>query len=228
MADNDFYKGELPVNYEQKCPVTLVLDSSGSMAGEPINELIGGLRSFIEEIKNDTVANSRLEVSIITFNSNVKVLSGFQMVDQMSVPELTAQGSTKLADGVNRAIQVLETRKDWYKGTGQRYYRPFIILITDGYPDGDQDLNALRQTIHDGVKEKKFNFWAFGVKGASLNMLKQISHESWPPQMIKGVEFVKFFQWLSASLGAITKSREGEKLNLAPKDESSSPFQITM
>lgn len=51
MAENDFHKGELPVNYEQKCAVTLVLDTSGSMEGEPITELIGGLKTFTNDVK---------------------------------------------------------------------------------------------------------------------------------------------------------------------------------
>ena len=45
MAKNDF-SAEAAENYEQKCLCVLVLDVSGSMSGEPIQELNKGLQDF--------------------------------------------------------------------------------------------------------------------------------------------------------------------------------------
>lgn len=225
MATNDFYKEESPKNFEQKCPVVLVLDTSGSMGGDPIKELNLGLQKFKEDCENDIVTANRLEVSIVTFNGEVKVISTFKLLADQEMPELSAGSSTKLVDGVNRAIQVLETRKAWYKETGQTYYRPYIILITDGYPDADQDTDVLAKTIANGVENKHYNFWSFGVMGADMQMLEKIT-TGFKPLPIKGIEFSKFFKWLSSSLGAITKSKEGDTLQLAPKTEGENPFQI--
>jgi len=224
MADNDFYKGETPKNYEQKCPCVLVLDTSGSMNGEPINELNYGLRKFKKEVESDTITANRLEIAVVTFNSSVKVNSTFKLVNDYTTPVLDADGSTKLVDGVNRAIQVLETRKQWYKDTGQKYYRPYIILITDGYPDNDQNIDELSAVIKQGVDNKQFNFWPFGVLDADMDILKKISHDSFSPVKLKGVEFGKFFKWLSNSMSSVSKSREGDKLSLLPKSEDENAF----
>jgi uncharacterized protein YegL len=230
MAENDF-NAELPVNYEQKCACVLVLDTSGSMTGSPIDELNKGLIQFKNEIKDNIAASNRLEVAIVTFNSNVKVVSNFKIIHEWAPPQLSAQGSTKMADGVKRAIQVLETRKEWYKQTGQKYYRPYIILITDGAPDYDQNMEDLKKTINDGVNTKNFNFWAFGVQNADMDVLKNISHSSFQPLKLKGVEFGKFFKWLSNSMAAVSNSTEGDKLDLKPKSDDENfleGFQITV
>ena len=48
--DNDetglVFNPELPINYEQKCPVVLITDVSGSMADRPIDELNKGLKTL--------------------------------------------------------------------------------------------------------------------------------------------------------------------------------------
>lgn len=147
----------------------------------------------------------------------------FELIDQVTVPSIKAGGTTKMADGITKGLELLETQKEWYKKTGQRYYRPYLILITDGYPDSDQDMMELKSIISEGSENKKFNFWAFGVLGADMDLLRDISH-SFKPQKIKGMEFKKFFKWLSASLSSIAKSKEGDIINIAPKNEEESAF----
>jgi len=43
-----------------------VIDTSGSMSGDPINELNKGLQEFHQEIQNDDTTAQRLEVAIVT------------------------------------------------------------------------------------------------------------------------------------------------------------------
>lgn len=225
---NPEFSGEVPFNYEQKCPCVLVLDTSGSMAGQPIQELNSGLAKFHEEIQKDSTASSRLEVSIIRFDSLVEVVQEFALIENFEMTELTTRGTTKLVDGVRKGMEVIEARKQWYKSTGQTYYRPYLILITDGAPDTDQDVEGLRKEIEAGVDGKHFNFWAFGVEMADMKLLTNISHPEFQPQKLKGTDFVKFFQWLSSSMTHIVNSKEGDMIDIAPKTEKDNPFQITV
>jgi len=227
MAHNDF-SGETPVNYEQKCPCILVLDVSGSMQGAPIEQLNEGLKEFQKEILDDETASDRLEVGIITFGSVIEEVQSFSILENFEMPVLKINGSTRLVDGAREGIRLIKERKKWYKETGQTYYRPYVILMTDGYPDGGQDMNGLASEVRTGVDNKSFNFWAFGVEGADMNMLETISHESFKPMKLKGVDFVKFFKWLSSSLSAITTSHEGENIDISPNSEDDNPFQITI
>jgi len=213
MASNDF-SAESPDNYEQKCLCVLVLDVSGSMTGDPIKELNQGLQDFHNEIKEDSTTANRLEVSIIEFSSNVSLLLEPSLVENFAImPTLTTKGTTKMVDGVREAIRKVESRKAWYKQTGQPYYRPWIILITDGEPDRDQDVNGLAIEIRTATNSKKFIFFAVGVQGADMNVLTAISHPAMPPAPLQGLKFKSFFEWLSRSMSQITHSKEGDKIN---------------
>ena len=210
------FGGESPDNYEQKCLCVLVLDVSGSMDGVPIHQLNNGLQDFHMEVLSDFTASNRLEVSIITFGSVIRCIQEPCLVHHVNMPVLTTGGSTKLADAMKLAIRQVENRKIWYKNTGQNYYRPMIVLITDGEPDPDQDMAGLSREILDGVNSKKFTFYALGVQGYNHAKISQICHPSTPPLPLDGYKFSAFFKWLSNSIGIITKSKEGDKITLPP------------
>ncbi len=75
MDYNYLDETEFADNPEPRCPVVLVLDTSGSMNGEPIKELNEGLRAFADALKNDRLAALRVEVAVITFGGKVRALN---------------------------------------------------------------------------------------------------------------------------------------------------------
>lgn len=214
--ENFTFGGESPENYEQKCLCVLVLDVSGSMAGNPIDQLNKGLKDFQKELQNDFVAAQRIEVAIVTFNSAVATAVQPKLSADFEMPVLRASGSTKLVDGVRMGIDIVEERKNWYKSTGQTYYRPWIMLITDGEPDSDQDVAGISEEIRRKVDNKGFSFYAVGVEGYNHRKLSQICHHTTPPLPLKGLAFNELFKWLSASISLVSKSAEGQLLQLPP------------
>lgn len=210
------FGGESPENYEQKCLCVLVLDVSGSMAGSPIDQLNQGLKDFQKELQNDFVAAQRIEVAIVTFGSTVDTVVQPKLSSDFEMPTLKTSGSTKLVDGVRMAINIVDERKNWYKSTGQTYYRPWVMLITDGEPDSDQDVVGLSNEIQNKVNSKGFSFYAVGVEGYNHSKLLKICHPSTPPLPLKGLAFNELFKWLSASISLVSKSVEGQQLQLPP------------
>lgn len=215
MAKNDF-SAESAENFEQKCLCVLVLDVSGSMRGEPIRELNNGLQDFYNEIMADETTSQRLEVSIMTFNQAVQTLQEPALIENVTIPTLTAYGSTAMCDAVNEAIDKVEARKKWYKDTNQPYYRPWIILMTDGEPDDGQDVYGLAKRIESDVKAKHYVFMSVGIEGANMKTLQTLQGSGMAPAKLKGLKFKQFFQWLSASMGTIVNHTEGEKVDLTP------------
>ena len=242
MAKNDF-SAESAENFEQKCLCVLVLDVSGSMReivdesnmrytgetvfmdGEQYNLVTGGitkldllnegLQNFYNEISADEITSQRLELCIITFNDYVQVVQEPALPENVTIPELQGEGNTALADAVNEAIDKVEARKKWYKNTGQPYYRPWIIIMTDGVPNKDQDINSIAQRIQRDTAMKKYAFLPVGVEGADMEVLQKIAGDGMKATKLKGMRFAQFFKWLSASMGTVTKAEEGQKVNLS-------------
>lgn len=225
MAKNDF-SAESAENFEQKCLCVLVLDVSGSMRGEPIAELNRGLQDFYNEIKEDETTSQRLEVCIMTFNDTVKTIQEPALVDNFTMPTLSARGSTAMVDAVNEAIEKVEARKRWYKETGQPYYRPWIILMTDGEPDTGQDVYGLGPRIKSDTEAKKYVFLPIGIQDANMETLEMLQGEM-KPMKLNGLKFMQFFQWLSASMGTIVNHNEGEKVDLTDGlDDWTKEFEV--
>ena len=228
MAQDDFYTGEEVINYQQKCPVVFVVDNSGSMSGAPINELNKGFEVFRNEIGQDDTASARLDVAIISFNSSEKIEHDFELISDYQMPVLAAGGGTNMQAGLRKGLDILEARKKWYRGTNQTYYRPYVILITDGYANITEEL---KNEIRTAAKNSKLNFWPVGVNGADMSMLEKIACSgegaSLPALKLDGLKFVELFQWLSSSFGKVSNSKDGEGIDLTP-EEGKSPFMITI
>lgn len=210
------FEGQSPENFEQKCLCVIVADVSGSMQGQPLYQLNEGLQEFQREIMQDYIASQRLEIAVVAFGSTIKVVQEPALVNNFNMPTLNSEGSTKLVDAVRKAVSIVDERKNWYRNTGQNYYRPFIVLITDGEPDPDQDMAGLSGEIRMSVESKKFTFWSLGVKGYNHSKLAGICPSNTPPLPLDGYKFSEFFKWLSNSISVIAKSKEGEFLALPP------------
>lgn len=213
MALNDF-AGTSPDNYEQKCLCVLLLDVSGSMSGMPIDELNKGLQEFYDETIADSVTADRLEISIITFDSTVNTILEPSLLSDFTMPTLKTKGSTAMIDGIQAAIDKVEARKSWYKSTGQTYYRPWIVMMTDGEPDRGQDIDGMSIRIKQDVKDKKYVFFPIGVGSSNMNVLDKLSAPPFQPAKLQGLKFSQFFQWLSNSMQLISKSSDGQSVNL--------------
>ena len=226
MAKNDF-SAEVAENYEQKCLCVLVLDVSGSMGGDPIRELNKGLQDFYDEISGDPTTSQRLEVALVTFSHIVKTIQPPALVENFTMPQLITNGSTATVDAVRDAIDIVAARKAWYKTTKQTYYRPWIILMTDGEPDRDQDADGLALQIREDTEKKKYVFLPIGVgKDANKDFLEKIKGNI-APMKLQGTKFGSFFKWLSASIGTVVNSTEGQQVDIsAGADNWMEQFQI--
>jgi uncharacterized protein YegL len=214
LADNldqtPFGGAEFAENPEPRCPCLLLIDTSGSMSGSPIQELNGGLATFKDAIAADGMALKRVEVAIVSFGP-VQVQSDFQTVDTFLPPTLVASGDTPMGAAIEKGLAMLEDRKQTYKTNGISYYRPWIFLITDGGPTDAWKTAAER--VHQGEHEKKFSFFGVGVEGANFEILKQIALRE--PLKLKGLRFQDLFIWLSNSLGAVSRSSTGDQVPLS-------------
>jgi uncharacterized protein YegL len=212
---------DLVSNPEPRCPCLLLLDTSSSMHGRPIEELNAGIRTFKQELMSDSMAMQRVEVAIMTFGP-VQVVAEFQTADLFEPPTLVANGNTPMGAAIEQGLDMLEARKQTYKHAGVSYYRPWVFLITDGAPTDPWRTAAERVRAGDSNERKAFSFFAVAVSGADLSTLANICSPSRPPLPLQGLSFRELFMWLSASLGGVSRSQPGQAVALpAPSGWSS-------
>ncbi len=218
-------QAEFADNPEPRCPVVLLLDTSSSMNGKPIEELNQALAAFDQELKADTLASLRVEVAVVTFGGKARVLdvrgtgesdldahTAFVTVDSFIPPRLEAHGSTPMGDAVRTGLRLIHQRKEIYKTNSSDYFRPWMFLLTDGKPTDSwkEAADAVRQE----EERKGLLFFGIGVESADLKILSEFSRPERPPLKLRGLAFTELFQWLSKSLSAVAQSKLGEQVAL--------------
>lgn len=204
-------------NPENRCPVTLLLDTSASMRGAPIAELNAGLRSFQHQIQNDELASLRVELSIVGFGGAVRMVQDFMNVDEIGPPQLEAEGDTPMGEALDLGLRLVEARKAVYRANGIHYYRPWVFLITDGAPTDGLAWQTAALSMQEADLSGKLTFFTVGVQGADMEILREVASPNRPPLMLQGLKFRDLFHWLSASVRRVSMSRiGGETLALPP------------
>lgn len=207
---------EFAENPEPRCPCVLLLDTSASMTGTAIQALNEGLETFRDNLITDDLAKKRVEVAIISFDNQVKIVQEFITADQFENPVLTAQGQTYMGTAINKALDMIAARKLEYRNNGITYYRPWVFLITDGEPQGESEkvVKEAAERIRQEEDNKHVAFFAVGVEGANMDKLGEIVLRT--PLKLRGLDFREMFIWLSASMQQVSHSKVDEQVALPP------------
>jgi uncharacterized protein YegL len=168
---------EFAENPPPRRPCVLLLDTSGSMGGRAIEALNHGLWQLRHDLLADEVVRSQLELAIVTFDSQVKVVQNFVMPDKFCPPMLRAKGLTLMGYGIHKALDMIHLCKLKYREKRIVYYRPWVLMMTDGQSHGDSQeiMDWAGQRIHEEEDQQQVAFFTVGVQGANLEKLRQIA-----------------------------------------------------
>lgn len=203
---------------EKHIACVLLVDISGSMSGQSMEELNRGLQEFAQALQEDDKAYGCADVCVISFASQVRTVVPFCAAADYQAPRLSAGGLTALNEAIITGLDAVEMRKQEYKDLGVDYWRPWIFLLTDGAPT-DHELEAdARRRLQEALKGNKINFFPMGIGNADLPTLKSYTLDG--SGLVLRAEknnFKEAFVWLSKSMVAASNSSPlTEHLNPPP------------
>ena len=199
----------------------LLVDTSNSMAGPAIDSLNQAINDFKAQTSMDAMAMKRVDVAIVEFNDTARVVQEFSPISHMKPVNLVAGGLTAMGAGINLAIDKLKERNRLYASLGTPCFKPWIFMITDGEPYGEEEgvfKEACKRLKDEEGKGKhgKLKFFALGVEGYNKEVLfKMLAHQASPRVMeLRDLDFSSIFDWMAQSMVAISVSRVGDEATL--------------
>ncbi len=145
---------------DQAVDITLVIDTSGSMRGAPLQEATRAASDFIGQLPDSA------RVSIISFGAQPQVLTAFtdsRDASKLSVNSLQARGETALWDALVEASRVT---------SGANSEERYIILLSDG---GDTTSEQDQDTAVSALTEAGAALYAITLETAESDHSALIS-----------------------------------------------------
>lgn len=203
----------------RRLPVYLLIDTSGSMYGEPIEAVRNGVQTLISSLRSDPYALETAFISIITFNSTAQQITPLTELAAFQQPNIDASGCTALGEALSLLART--TDNEIVKTTAERKgdWRPLVFIMTDGEPTDDLNVGL------NEFKSRKFGMvvaCAAG-QGANTNTLKQITENVVQLDTADSATIKAFFKWVSASISTGSKKIEEGGINLEKMSELPPP-----
>jgi len=194
------------MDYTRRLPVYLLLDTSGSMMGEPIEAVKQGVRTLLSELKCDPQAIETAYLSVITFDSHARQIMPLTELMQFSMPELSAGGATALGEALLLLLDCIKNEVRVSSADQKADWRPLVFILTDGSPTDTANFNEAVEKL----KSAKLGNIIACAAGANTKTepLKRITDNVLIMNTVSAGDFSKFFTWVSSSIKMSSRSLE--------------------
>ncbi len=154
VANIDLTLNARPVRSDKHYDLVLVVDQSGSMFGDTIDEA----KSDMKEFANTLLSDGQSRMALISFSNNSSLRSGFTTdaaAIERGINGLYAAGTTNYYSAYGRVLSFLE---DYEPVAGNDLC---IMLVSDGYPNEDHPREIAEYKL---LKEKYPYSFVYGVQ----------------------------------------------------------------
>jgi uncharacterized protein YegL len=188
----------------RRLPVYLVLDTSSSMSGDPIEAVRQGVKALISDLKTDPQALETAYLSVITFNSTAQQIVPLTELTAFQEPNIDACGTTALGHALSVLMGSIDN--DVRKATENQKgdWKPLIFLMTDGEPNDSWETPAA-----EFKKRRQGNLIACAAgPGANTDTLKKITEIVVQLDDLEPDKLKAFFKWVSSSIKQVSGKME--------------------
>lgn len=177
----------------RRLPIYILIDTSYSMTGEPLDAVQVGLETLVKALRQDPQALETAYLSVIEFNSEVKQLEKLKDLTEFQTPILSTSGATSMGESLSLLVKCI---KEEVLVAGRRDWKPMVFLLTDGIPTDNlqKGIDALTE-----VNIGTFVACAAG-SGAKVENLEKITNLIVTLNEANTESISSFFKWVSASI----------------------------
>lgn len=202
----------------RKLPVYLLLDTSGSMYGEPIEAVKNGVQMLVSSLRQDPYALETASLSVLTFNSQAQVAVPLTELASFQTPQLEARGQTALGGALKLLAERVDAEVEKTTPDKKGDWKPLVFIMTDGAPTDD-----ITEGIEE-LRERKFGMIVACAAGehADIPLLRRITESVVQLDSMENETVKAFFKWVSASVSAGSIKADAGK-ELASLDELPPP-----
>lgn len=190
----------------RRLPVYLLLDTSGSMRGEPIHAVNVGLQAMLSALRQDPYALESVHLCVMTFDAGAREVLPLTPLDAVQLPEIKVpdSGPTFLGAALELLIQCVDrdVRKTTDEAKGD--WRPLVFVMTDGSPT---DIQVYREAIPE-LKKRSIGTIVACAAGpkAKQDFLLELTDRVVTLDTMDSTGFSSFFKWVSASVSVGSSS----------------------
>lgn len=177
-----------------------MIDTSGSMRGEPIESVKVGLSDMVASLRIDPYALETVCISIITYDSDVKQVLPLTALENLQLPEIECpeSGPTHTGAALNMLCDCYDKEVNMGNREQKGDWMPLLFILTDGNPS---DLMVYEQGILN-VKKHLFTSIVACAAGpkAKTEPLKKLTDNVFTLDTMDSNTFKKFFQWVTINV----------------------------
>ena len=208
--------------------IVLVLDTSGSMSGDPMMQTRKAAKNFAS-----TILKEDASIGVVTYSEDAEKISDFSSDETHlthTVEDIGSDGGTNMEAGLAEAKAMLDNSNAKKK---------IIVLMSDGEPNegkqGEELINYAEQIKNDGILVYTLGFFESmeGSKSAAQYLMEKIASDGCHYEVANADDLVFFFGDVADQINGqkyiyiriacpveVSVTYKGESLNSAEEDQT--------